>query len=942
MIENILNSVKDFEDRIEDGTIKVCMLRPYSKISIDGWYGFKKLYELKFPENIENNIGISLVGQEVPNEPVLTCIDIDGDKRVLNKISVEQFSKDWMFEILTSKLDDLEIKYMAVKSSSGGYHIYVYTMEPSSRYLSTRDLVYPKNKKAAAVSENLSMFLSGNHREAEQLYEDQVPHSIIEVWCDKRYMVAPGSTIYDKKNNTYNDVELLEKGVDRFDEIGVVKDNLNQIIREALIESGFKEEYTHKNLLKSTEIRYAPQDLSEENIKKVGELLLEWLPLIDGQKHTFCLAMSGFLYNKQISLDSIQKIAYYVTKRCGNLFDSNEQFVDTLLHDTKKQDKARLQSGLPSMEEILSPFYSKEYIGKKLHLLLNPDRHRFWPEGKYASQYHEILIDYNSHYMLRNKIRVKTNKEGEVNESVASTHKIFNSIDSIKYLNDISELRNLKITEYPISIDFTDTRGNKHTHEFNDVLDAINTFTKIPGSHGDASKLIMESIFNEFETLDLIDEVESCSRTGYWISPSSGKIVRYINDKDKIVEDNPEYPSKTNVVQSLRLLKRLKKVYPWQEGKFSSLMRMCLTMPYSYILKYEYNSQHPSVILYGESGALKSSAASLSMYLHWDFLKYKGYIVTGSEMNSEYRFALNLDNTTFPLVVEEPEHLFYRKDIREIIKSAAFNTLIREPGGKDSKPYYSRRTSIYTMNTLPNAADNPEFLRRFFTIDFDISERGDTPEVIEKLSFLNTNGIINKRFSELHYIGDYIYHLLNDNMQWFELSLEELQSNIIDGLEKYSGEDLSFLREEIKDYSMTDRSSHANNTLNLILRILKRPYLYSRGKYIHNDKPMTYIRDIINNNPDYSYIHFVKQKNKDSEPHILIDIGFKEAYNNFYFNEGRTITLNNVLLYLKELDIDFDCLKMTPCYIEGRKKQVRGIKMSLKDFVRILTGKQDI
>ena len=119
MIENILNSVKDFEERIEDGTIKVCMLRPYSKISIDGWYGFKKLYELKFPENMENNIGISLVGQEVPNEPVLTCIDIDGDKRVLNKISVEQFSKDWMFEILTSKLDELEIKYMAVKSSSG-------------------------------------------------------------------------------------------------------------------------------------------------------------------------------------------------------------------------------------------------------------------------------------------------------------------------------------------------------------------------------------------------------------------------------------------------------------------------------------------------------------------------------------------------------------------------------------------------------------------------------------------------------------------------------------------------------------------------------------------------------------------------------------------------------------------------------------------------------
>ena len=104
---------------------------------------------------------------------------------------------------------------------------------------------------------------------------------------------------------------------------------------------------------------------------------------------------------------------------------------------------------------------------------------------------------------------------------------------------------------------------------------------------------------------------------------------------------------------------------------------------------------------------------------------------------------------------------------------------------------------------------------------------------------------------------------------------------------------------------------------------------------------MTTIKTIIKENSDYSYIHFVRHKNKE-EDYILIDIGFKEAYNNFYINEDKTITLNNVINYLKDLDLEFDCLKMTPCYIEGRKKQVRGIKMSLKDFVRILTGRQDI
>ena len=101
------------------------------------------------------------------------------------------------------------------------------------------------------------------------------------------------------------------------------------------------------------------------------------------------------------------------------------------------------------------------------------------------------------------------------------------------------------------------------------------------------------------------------------------------------------------------------------------------------------------------------------------------------------------------------------------------------------------------------------------------------------------------------------------------------------------------------------------------------------------------VKTIIENNSEYSYINFIKQKNTDKQ-YILIDIGFKDAYNAYYMNEGKTVTLQNVLNYLSDLDLEFDCLRMTPAYIEGRKKQTRGIKMSLEDFTRILTGKQDI
>lgn len=942
MINEILSTVEDFEEKIEDGTIKVCMLRPYSKISIKGWYGFTKLYELLYPENAENNVGISLTGQETPGDPILTCIDIDGDKRTINDISIEQFSKDWMFKILTKKLKENNIDFMAAQSSSGGYHIYLYVTSMSNRYLSTRDLLYPKTLDAAASSEDLEMFLSANHSVAEQIYGDTVPHSIVEVWCDKRYMVAPGSTIYNKESNTYSTVKLLDNGVKKFGDIGIFEGDLNAIIREALVESGFQDQIPD-GALASTKLKqgYHPVDLPQKNVEMMGDLLLEWLPLIDGQKHTFCLAFSGFLYNKQISLESIRDIAYYVTQRSGTLFDSNTNFVETLLHDTKQQDKARLQTGLPSMEEMLSNFYSKEYLGKKLHLILNPGRHRFWPEGRYASQYHEILIDFNSHYMLRNKIRVKINPNGEVSENVASTHKVYNNIDFLEYIDDLSELNDLTDWEKPIQVTFTNTRSKQMSHVFSDSQDFINNYTKIPGSHGDSSKLIVESILNEFENLDLVSHIESCTRPGFWYSPTQKKIVRYINGGDGVIHDDPKMPNKKDLVSALSILKRISRHLPWKQGKFATLVRYALTMPYTQILKYQFNSQHPSMLLYGESGALKSTMGAMAIYLHYDHSKYDGYIVTGAEMNSEYRFGDNMDRNTFPILIDEPEQLFYSTNMRELIKAAAFNKLIRKPGGKNSRPYYSRRASIYTMNALPNSADNPEYLRRFTLIEFTIEERCDIPEVLDELEFLNTDGIENNRFKELHYIGDFIFNLLNKHLDWFTLTLEEIHMNILEALEDYTDYDLDFLKEKIETHEVSDRSDHAVDTLNSILKVLRKPYLYSRSKYIaKKDSPST-VRSIIEDNPEYSYIHFVRQKADEGKKYILIDIGFKGAYNSYYFNEGKTITLNNVLFYLKELDIDFDCLKMTPCYVQGRKKQVRGIKMSLDDFTKILTGKDD-
>ena len=55
-MKELIESIEDFSDKIEDGTIKVCFLHENSKVSKQGWAGFVKPEELYAPENNDNNL----------------------------------------------------------------------------------------------------------------------------------------------------------------------------------------------------------------------------------------------------------------------------------------------------------------------------------------------------------------------------------------------------------------------------------------------------------------------------------------------------------------------------------------------------------------------------------------------------------------------------------------------------------------------------------------------------------------------------------------------------------------------------------------------------------------------------------------------------------------------------------------------------------------------
>ena len=940
MISKILNSISDFSDKIEDGTIKVCFLHENSKVSKTGWAGFVKPEELYAPENMENNLGISLIGPQFPGDKILTCIDIDGDKRTIKGENVEQFSKDIAFHIIKRKLDEESIKYMAVKSSSGGYHLYLYTLIESLRYESTKGLIYPKNLNEIA-DEDLKMYLSGNSNKFLAIIDEEVPKSIVEIWCNKRYMVAPGSDIYDEDGTYIGTTELLYDGVQTFEEISTYKGNLNDLIRQAFLDNNFHEDkkinYSQPTIPDMNSRTFSPT-LNDFDIKLIGDLLIEAYPKIDGEKHNATLALGGYFFNKNISYESVHKIGEYVIENGPeNLFKSNQAFLDTLTHDIRENDAARQQTGLATFEEILSPYYEKERIGKQLHIATNPTFHKFWPDGRYSKRYNEIIINHKQNYIVKNIIQTSLSKEGDIIENKIQNHKINHSIEEIILYNDISDPEKKSDWEKPVQITFKINKKLEKSEIYQNPNDLFQKYRRLKGAYTDHAKTIIEAIYREYEDLGFIRTIDSSTRPGIWYDKQTKTIKKYIKKDNEMTEIQPEKPDKNNLITAINLLKQINQVLPWNQGKFGYLIKTGLTLPYADILKYFYSKHHKSIILYGEAGTLKSTIAELIMSFNMDPFIYRDFsIVSGGELNSEFRFGRAMDISSYPLIVNEAEYLFLNVKIRELIKDSVTGKLLRKPGGNNSQSYYSHRASIYTMNEFPMNTEDPAFIRRFVPLEFDQTEVCDTPEIKEKLEFLNKNGVKNYRFKELAAIGDYTFYILSKNLHWFDYSVEDIQDKIIKSIEEYTGENLDFLKQQSNDFVSTDRSDRENVRLTMVLEILKAPYVANKARFISDRNPITNVRDIISDGNAYPYINLI------NDDEILIDSGFKRKFNERYYKSGVSITVKATYNLLQDLDLSLDSMNYTTAVVQGRKKRVRGIRMTIEDFVKILTNKNII
>ena len=936
-ILNTLNEISDLDDCIKKNLIHVCMLRPGTKISYGGWKKYASYNDIYNLEYAENNLGISLPGIEYSGEKILTCIDIDGDKEENRPENFLQISKDWFFKILSNKLDEKSINYMACRSSSGGYHIYLYALQEEAPHIALANMQYPQTTSDLCYDEEMEMFLSAHRNELLEILGESIPKTAVEFWCKKRYIVAPGSEIYDD-GKLVGVTTLLPNGVHRFQDIDTCDISINTLIREAFIDAGFIEQ--------QKSIQFNPQagdvalssQLQTENIELIGDFLLKYLPKLHGQKHTFCLALGGFFFRKKLSIESIEAIGQYVIdKTPPNFFKNDKLFIETLTHDTREKDEQRITTGLNTVEEMLEPFANKRKVGKQLHLLTNPVYHKFWPDGTISKEYDEVHMDFAQKYMSISQLQTSFQKDGEISITNKSSTRVLQCIDGFEYIDDISEREPNSPWEKSIQLFFS-TEDNSYSYVYKDVEEMIQKYRSLPGCHSNQSRKIIERVFREFDTLNLIKNKEGATRAGIWFSRETNKLRKFVNESGKIVEKKPYLPTKFQLRDSINLLHDIYEAYPWKDDKFGVIVKMGLTMPYAYVMAEQYNKFHPSLILHGEAGTLKTSGGELITYFNGDFSKNEeDYITGGGELETAFRFGRIMDKSSYPLIVNEAEHLFANGTIRELIKDSSAGKKIREPGGNFPRVYYSCRPSFYTMNNLPEVAQDPAFLRRFITLEFTQDERGDKREVVDALSFLNTNGIINYRFRELSVIGDYVFWLLNQNMDWFMLELGDIQDNIVAAIEQYTEYKLDFLHNDIQDSLYLDRSDQEDSMLTMILNQLRFPYQNNKGFLLNNGgNESERIRALITNSPHYNYVDFTAKGD------ILINAEFTRQFNQYHARDRKSLSLKNLAAYLTNLDLGLGTIEYTKTRVKGRKNQVRGVKVQFMDFCKIVTNNANV
>lgn len=928
----------DIARLIQDGYIGVCRLVEegmQNRGSKAPERSFKEKDWLTV-EDIEStpdrNMGICFMPEDKQKDKILCCIDVDGQDKTNPDIA--QGSIIFLKNILLESLKKRGINPVVIKTKSNGFHIYLWATKTHTQKHGFKDYVYPLP----------SVFAIANRPEFQEfprlrdILGQRCRNGIYEMFSSTGMTVAPGSIIEGKA------YKLLDEGNKSFYDIKVHNGYFEDLIFEIIEENFFKYDPVQQKSPVIIEQSHDTHNLTPRNIQKIGDLIIETWPLIEGEKQAATLALGGFLYSRNVSQQSIVDIGNYVidNKPDPHFFKGSDEFERTggfmtaLLHDSKEHVEKQKQ-GLTTLSERFRGKYDIQKLQKVLWLNAAPTFHQFYPKGREVDLFPRITLDFSKkeirYDILRRKM-VKTKEDGQEIEEPKEflqpgNEIIHHMISDFTYINDISDPRTLSDIEKPVQ--FTIETVNRPPHQY--VLDNRATlFSKYhlyEGAYTAKGKNIIEYMFMEYELLNLIPTEEGSSRPGIYLSKDRSTIRRYIDTEEGVKERPAFEPDYNDLANALQLLTEINSAMPWKGNKFASVVKLALLQPYSFLYK-TFNKWVPGIILYGEAGALKSTVGDMLCQLSTPInVNNEHYITSGTEINSEFRMGRDFAYNSYPLVMNECLDVFSSQGNVETLKNIIDQQVIRSPGGDDGETYYARSVPIITLNDELEAMSTREFARRFLSINLTPNDAYTQEQIDLNMAFLNKDFVQNKRFEELLPIGDFVFNFLSTHMDLFSYNIYKAMDSIVEALQSATNVDMSWLDVDVREHIDIEIDESVNTELDTGLKALRRIFLENRKPFLKESEEEL-LRNMIGR--EYGYILFTKQND------VMITRGFEKEFDHSTDKKVKLLRFAELLNQYYDSSINYTDTQTAD--IQGstseNRKQRRGIILSWDTFLEVM------
>ena len=906
------NHIKDMEDHIQRGRIKILPLRYNSKIPADKDY-YHKNYTLDALKKHNGNFGV--IAGANHTDCSLAIIDIDGytlpDDEDETKIAeVKQATKNFMFECLKDIPDA-----MHVRTQSGGYHIYLWNKTVADKIHETsNNLYFPVDFEIA------------------ELAGKSLAHSI-EIFTKEgtKQCVLPGSTILDNTTGKINTYDIISE-INCFADIGQV-DDIHATVRDTLINHGFtfgkKDEDTSKIESEPKFIKLEPEHdfapylkkLSNDEESKVANIMIPIFKLCNGAKYYIALALGGY-FSRTIDGRSAENICDIVINDIGDIFDDCEHFRNTVLNNY--QSTADEKTGLPRIADYVKSF-DKNFNEYKF--IYDMDR-----ICKDKSKHDFVLNEYSDVKKAYLSIDYDTNTIGSYIWNKGKDGTVFYSnIHDILNLAPVKIYESYNILDKNSSADlcFTFYRNGmpqQQTIKGNDIESLEKQLAKRPGIvlKPREYKGLLNEIINEYIKLGLIAINEEIPIEGVFINPRSGELCRR-NEKGSTEINKPD---KESVKEGLKIWSKLKDVYPGDTDKLSHVLRYGLLCPFSYILKTEHKWLE-LLYLYGPSRTSKTTLAEIALC---PFTSIDEEVsIGGGSFDTPYRIGKVLSRQGVGVIINEPSPRIEEGEPREIIKRAVESKISREKEDKGEHikiPAYSNM--IITANSFLPTHD--AFVRRTQYLEFTRDDRLSDEDIKNFNETFHHSNWNHTDFLKLRAVGDYVIWFVSENLNILGKKHSEIVDSILDSLLEFTGEDETDWKWIYKDAELMDVDHADNEIVNQFRRMVLHDNTRlnsnryatptSEAKQTDYDKCFKkyFIESVRKQNIDYLYY-----SNTNSGEYIIVNSSVKNALNEFC---NLQVTCKGLASYMNR---DYTVINFG-------NKSIKGFRIKWKDFKRFLDG----